>query len=210
MTYLTIALMGDDQLLRLRVAACAAQEGAARDGADPDAWAHAWRRDWASGPGWDTAWESGLASGIPSGEIGGRPDVITDGMILAQVQPMKPFRMVGQEPPPAPRLSVSAALPAPVVLTGTWQPLLALDAPAEGPWTVSGTWTGGTTTAAAEFRVNGGTPLRSEPKDAADRALVTASGWTGGGPLTVEGRTTDTVPGRFTVHTLSAWWLAAG
>lgn len=63
---------------------------------DPDLWAASERRYWASAPGWSEAWESALASHQPEQPItdpepydpGADPAVITDGMILSQVQSM--------------------------------------------------------------------------------------------------------------------------
>lgn len=91
--YSTQALMADDPYLKARVAQCAAQEGCASAGIDPDEWTTDWRRVWASAPGWDAAWESALASFNPS--PGSDPAVITDGQILGQVQTMMPFALVG-------------------------------------------------------------------------------------------------------------------
>lgn len=209
MAYLTIALMGDDQLLRLRVAACAAREGAARDGVDPDAWAHSWRRDWAAAPNWDTTWESALASGIPSTEIGGRADVITDGMILSSVQPMKPFRLVGEAPVQPTKQSEAAYLTSPQLLTTDWAEVLTLDMPGAGVWGISGIWTGNSTTTSAEFRTDGGEGIRLEPKDGADRNLVSLTGVVDTpGPLVVEARK-SVAAGVFMVRSMTAWWIAA-
>lgn len=94
MSYSSQALMADDPYLKVRVAQCAAQEGCATEaGIDPDLWTYEWRRVWASSPGWDVAWESALAADIPN--PGADAGVITDGMILTQVQAMKPFARVG-------------------------------------------------------------------------------------------------------------------
>lgn len=92
--YMTVARISDDWALQRRVAACAAQEGAANDGLDPTTWSLAWRLVWASAPGWADAWESAEASGNPS--PGADPAVITDAQILTQVQTMTPFEMIGQ------------------------------------------------------------------------------------------------------------------
>jgi hypothetical protein len=98
MTYLTQSIIADDPYMRLRVASCAAQQGCAEDfGIDPDFWALDWRRDWAASPGWDAAWESAVASGVVDP---GREDVvITDAMVLSQVQAMMPFTTVAQHQP---------------------------------------------------------------------------------------------------------------
>jgi hypothetical protein len=67
--------------MRQRVAACAAQEGVQ----SPERWAEDNALMWASAPGWDTAWEYALATD-PESDPGLNEAVITDGMILAQVQ----------------------------------------------------------------------------------------------------------------------------
>jgi hypothetical protein len=96
--YLTQSVIADDAYMRLRVASVAAQQGCANDfGIDPDLWTQEWRRVWAASPGWDTAWESAQAAGIT--EIGAKPDVITDPMILSQVQVMMPFDHVSDHRP---------------------------------------------------------------------------------------------------------------
>lgn len=102
MTYLTQSIIADDGYMRLRVASCAAQQGCASDaGIDPDVWTLEWRRVWASAPGWDAAWESAQEAGRD--EIGKWPDVITDLMVLTQVQAMMPFVPVAKpEPEPDP------------------------------------------------------------------------------------------------------------
>lgn len=89
MTQATIAVDPD---MMTRVAQCAAEQGAADDGFDPDFWAQGWRRVWSAAPGWDDAWESALASG--NQRPGADAAVITDAQILSQVQAMKPFRQV--------------------------------------------------------------------------------------------------------------------
>ena len=59
---------------------------------DPDRWAADERRYWASAPGWSEAWESAIAShppeDFPDYDPGADPGVITDGMVLSQVQSM--------------------------------------------------------------------------------------------------------------------------
>lgn len=97
MTYFTQSVIADDPYMRLRVAACAAQEGVTDVGIDPDLWTMQWRKVWASSPGWDLAWESALAGGM---ENPGHSDVvITDNQILAQVQLMQPFIEVSDNEP---------------------------------------------------------------------------------------------------------------
>ena len=95
MSYLTQGSISEDPYLRVRVAGCAAKEGCANAGINPDVWTNEWRRVWAAAPNWSQAWESALANEI---EFPGKDEsVITDGMILSQVQTMKPFKRVGQE-----------------------------------------------------------------------------------------------------------------
>lgn len=94
--YLTIATIADSFGMQRRVAAAAAQEGAATDGVDPTTWATEWRLVWASAPGWAEAWESAEAGDVP--DPGTDPAVITDGQILGQVQTMTPFTHIGEEP----------------------------------------------------------------------------------------------------------------
>jgi hypothetical protein len=94
--YLTQGEIAADPSMLTRVAQAAAQEGVADAGLDPDWWTNQWRRIWASSPGWETAWESALASG--NEHPGADPAVITDAMILAEVQSMKPFTSI--IPPP--------------------------------------------------------------------------------------------------------------
>ena len=89
MSYLTQGKIADDASMRVRVASCAAQEGCAQAGIDPDTWTWEWRRVWSSAPGWDAAWESAEANNNPNPGVD--PAVITDSEILSQVQSMKPF-----------------------------------------------------------------------------------------------------------------------
>lgn len=94
-SYWTQTTMSTDYYLTNRVAAAAAQEG---QGAQADQWASSNRRTWAAAPGWAEAWDSYLAANpeppkdteewaawVPPGKHDG---VITDGMILSQVQSM--------------------------------------------------------------------------------------------------------------------------
>jgi hypothetical protein len=99
MTYFTQSVIADDPYMRLRVASAAAQQGVADAGAgiDPDSWTLQWRRVWSASPGWDLAWESAQANGIPN--PGMNDGVITDGMILSQVQAMMPFIEVSDNQP---------------------------------------------------------------------------------------------------------------
>jgi hypothetical protein len=86
MSYLTQDTISDNEAMRDRVSQCAAGEQIP----DADHWAFENRRIWAAAPGWDAAWESSLVSQPPgSGYDPGKDEaVITDGMILSQVQGM--------------------------------------------------------------------------------------------------------------------------
>lgn len=92
--YSTQAAIADDPAMKARVAQCSAQEGCATAGLDPDLWTYEWRRVWSSAPGWDAAWESALAGDPPNESPGTDPAVISDAMILGQVQSMMPFTRV--------------------------------------------------------------------------------------------------------------------
>jgi hypothetical protein len=90
MSYLTQNEIANNRTMLNRVAQAAAQENA---GPDPDRWTYDNRRDWAAAPGWDAAWESFKVAHPPvEGEEPADPGldegVITDGMILSQVQAM--------------------------------------------------------------------------------------------------------------------------
>lgn len=84
--YLTQAKISESQSMKSRVAQAAAQQAAP---GDPDTWTFATRRYWAAAPGWDAAWESALVA-HPEDDYdpGADESVITDGMILSQVQSM--------------------------------------------------------------------------------------------------------------------------
>jgi hypothetical protein len=101
MTYLTQGNISDDPYMKARVAQCAAQQGCADAGIDPDIWAVEWRRIWSASPTWDEQWESALArpDNPPGYQPGMDEAVIQDDSILAQVQSMMPFVRVGQTPP---------------------------------------------------------------------------------------------------------------
>ena len=92
MSYSTQSDISGDSKMRARVAQAAAEQGCADAGLDPDQWSQMWRRIWAAAPGWDLAWESAVAGENPS--PGDDPAVITDAMVLAQVQSMMPFTKV--------------------------------------------------------------------------------------------------------------------
>jgi hypothetical protein len=87
MSYLTQNEISESPAMRNRVAQAAAQEGIS---SDPDSWAFNLRRTWAAAPGWSDAWEYYLVSNPGVVDPGMNEGVITDNMILAQVQFMKP------------------------------------------------------------------------------------------------------------------------
>lgn len=87
MAYLDVWNMTRSGTLAGRMTAAAAEEqtaGATLDPADPDAWTaqHVWAL--VAAPGWGDAWASAIASGHD--DPGSDPGVITDPMILSQVQ----------------------------------------------------------------------------------------------------------------------------
>lgn len=88
MSYLTQSVIASNANMNNRVAQCAATEGVP----DPGAWAAVNARQWAASPGWDAAWESALAGhpDDPEYDPGADEAVITDAMILSQVQSMNP------------------------------------------------------------------------------------------------------------------------
>lgn len=95
MAYMTISTIAGNPAMLNRVAACAAQEGVP----DPRGWAQQNMLTLAASPGWAAAWESALASDPGTDpetvevardtDLGGREDVITDGMILSAVQALR-------------------------------------------------------------------------------------------------------------------------
>lgn len=89
MSYLTQDEIANNLAMNARVAQAAASEDVPDH---PDAWTNEHRRDWAAAPGWSEAWESAWAShpDEPDYDPGRDEAVITDGMILSQVQVMSP------------------------------------------------------------------------------------------------------------------------
>ena len=81
-TYLSVNTVANSGSLRSRITACAAKESIP----DPETWAYAHRWQYAAAPGWGAAFDSATASG--NADPGADPAVITDGMILTQVQAM--------------------------------------------------------------------------------------------------------------------------
>jgi len=92
--YLTQTDIAHNSAMLNRVAAAAATEGAADAGVDPFTWAAEWALVWAAAPGWADAWDSAKASDIA--DPGRDESVITDTMILSQVQAMEPFTRLGE------------------------------------------------------------------------------------------------------------------
>lgn len=89
MGYLTQDAIANNVSMLNRMAQAAASEGVP---GNPDNWVSDRRRQWAAAPGWDAAWESALVSHPDDSEYdpGADEGVITDGMILSQVQSMNP------------------------------------------------------------------------------------------------------------------------
>jgi hypothetical protein len=92
MSYLTQNEIANNTSMINRVAMAATVEG---KGPDADGWTYQNRRLWASAPGWDAAWESARVSHgddgdpeTPAYDPGADETVITDGMILDQIQAM--------------------------------------------------------------------------------------------------------------------------
>jgi hypothetical protein len=83
MSYATIASITESSSLFKRIQACAAEQQKPKPYQE---WV--WDRLWdiAASPGWAAAWESAVAADIE--DPGADEGVITDGMILAVVQPM--------------------------------------------------------------------------------------------------------------------------
>jgi hypothetical protein len=83
MSYSSIAASAGDHDLMLRIAACAAQEGV---DTDPMSWAmqHIWQV--VSNPEVEASYEYAL--GVGHENPGGDAGVITDAVLLAQVQPL--------------------------------------------------------------------------------------------------------------------------
>jgi hypothetical protein len=86
-SYLNQAEMAENYSMISRVAQCATQQ----EIPDADAWTQTNRRAWAAAPGWDDAWASARASHADDTQAydpGADEAVITDSMILSQVQEM--------------------------------------------------------------------------------------------------------------------------
>lgn len=91
MSYLNQSEIAGNSSMFARVAQAAAEQGET----DPDGWTHTHRRTWAAAPGWDDAWASAKAAhendpeGSPTYDPGADEAVITDPMILSQIQAMR-------------------------------------------------------------------------------------------------------------------------
>jgi hypothetical protein len=90
MSYQSIAEMTQSSGLRNRLTACAAQEfkNAGQPTKEPGNWVN--DNIWiiCAAAGWGAQWESGQAAYPGLADVGEREDVITDGDILASIQPM--------------------------------------------------------------------------------------------------------------------------
>lgn len=86
MTYFTQSQIATNGTMYGRVTQAAAEEGIPA----AESWTFATRHYWAAAPGWDDAWDSALAShpDDPTYDPAADEAVITDGMILSQVQSM--------------------------------------------------------------------------------------------------------------------------
>lgn len=84
MSYANIAAITKSGSLFDRMTAAAAEEGKEKP---YSGWVSTRIWDLAATPGWATAWGSALAAGIS--DPGANEGVISDGMILAAVQPME-------------------------------------------------------------------------------------------------------------------------
>jgi hypothetical protein len=90
MSYLTENEIASSRAMLDRVAQAAAGEGVA---GDPDRWVYENRRKWAAAPDWAEAWEYSKLThppveGEPAYDPGLDEAVITDTMILSQIQSM--------------------------------------------------------------------------------------------------------------------------
>lgn len=84
MSYSTIALIAASETLFPRLVACAATLGKPKP---VEQWVEAHRWEIAASTGWSDAWDAAL-TGDPGPDIGSNPEVITDAMILAAIQPL--------------------------------------------------------------------------------------------------------------------------
>lgn len=89
MTYLNQNEIAESLAMRNRVAAAVASEGTAFT-PDADSWTFNYRRYWSAAPGWADAWASYKVSNPTVTDPGANEAVITDSMILSQIQAMGP------------------------------------------------------------------------------------------------------------------------
>lgn len=85
MAYNDVASMAVNAQLQNRVTACAAVEG--QDG--PQYWMSQNIWEVVAAPGWGEAWRYALDSGMDPAVVGSNETVISDPMILAQVQAVR-------------------------------------------------------------------------------------------------------------------------
>ena len=93
MAYLDQSEIAANNAMLQRVSQCAAEQGETA----PDDWANINRRIWAAAPGWAAAWAYAQAThppdpdkpDAPAYDPGADETVITDDMILSQVQAMR-------------------------------------------------------------------------------------------------------------------------
>jgi len=97
MSYLTQARISHSATMHDRVAQCAVGEGIG----SAESWTAEHSRQWAAAPGWDDAWEYALNvhSTDEDYDPGTDEAVITDGMILSEVQALNPPPEPPEEPP---------------------------------------------------------------------------------------------------------------
>jgi hypothetical protein len=87
--YYVIFLINQDSGMRIRIAACAEEQAQIADkslGMDPEEWAIKHRWDWATSPGWVAKVQSALANNVDNWGLD--PTVISDGDVLAAIQPL--------------------------------------------------------------------------------------------------------------------------
>jgi hypothetical protein len=95
MSYLGQSEIAASATMQSRVAQCATEQ----DIPEADGWTYANRREWAAAPGWADAWASAQAShpDDPDFDAGADEAVITDQMILSQVQSMVAAESPGRD-----------------------------------------------------------------------------------------------------------------
>lgn len=81
-TYLAVWKVSESPSLRARINACGSKEGIP----EVEGWTFSHRWEYAAAPGWGAAFASAEAAG--NTDPGASEDVITDAMVLSQVQAM--------------------------------------------------------------------------------------------------------------------------